>query len=75
MLVVTSVYQMAAHHVCNHLASECLVDYVLQEYMPYCDKLRGRNDYRWLPILGGKGKQGDIRHGVLTLLGDKRAHS
>ena len=34
MLLVTSVFKMVAHHVCSQPVSECLVDCVLQGYIP-----------------------------------------
>ena len=66
---------MAVDQVCSHLAAECLVDHVLHGYVPECEGLWQASAERCLLTLERKDNQSDMRQGVSTLLGDKRARS
>ena len=77
MPVVTSVNQMAPYQVCTHPASVCLVDRVLHGICPNVMTLAGEpTKSGLLSTPGGENdKQGAVKQGVSTLLGDKCAHS
>ena len=74
MPMVSSVGQVAAYQDCSHPTSVCLVDHVLHGDCPDVMTL-GSQEERWLTTPGGNDKQGVMRQGVSSFLGDKRAHS
>ena len=74
MPMVISVCQMAAFQVCSHTAGVCLVDHVLHGNCPDVITFGEPTKNGGLLLQGGNDKQGVMKQGVSTLLGDKRAH-
>ena len=73
MPMVSSVDQVAAYLVCSHRASVCLVDHVLHGNCP--NDLGEPTMNGGLLLQGGSDKQGVMKQGLSSLLGDKRAQS